>query len=172
MISMPELLDVIDENDNVIGREERDICLEKKLLHRGVHIFIFNSEGELLLQKRSMQKKTYPGAWTSSCSGHVSAGQTYEEAAVRELEEELGIKVGEKDLRVIIKFLDPNPVDTELCMLYEISHEGPFDFGREEVSEVKFLPVKEIQEELKNFSENYTPDFALAFSKFLSSDYK
>ncbi len=166
---MPELLDVIDENDNVIGQEERDVCLAKKLLHRAVHVFVYNSRGELLLQKRSMQKKTYPGRWTSSCSGHISAGQSYEEAAVRELEEELGIKVREKDLKEIAKFLDKNPVDNELAKLYRISHEGPFDFGREEVSEVKFLSVKEIQEELKSFSENYTPDFALAFSVFKNS---
>lgn len=169
---MPELLDVIDENDNVIGREERDVCLEKKLLHRAIHVFVFNSGGELLLQKRSAQKKTYPGVWTSSCSGHVSAGQSYEEAAVREIEEELGIKVGKKDLIEIAKFFDKNPVDTELAKVYRISHDGPFDFGKEEVDEVKFLPVEKVKEELKSFPENYTPDFAFAFSKFLSSNYK
>ncbi len=165
---MPELLDIIDENDNVIGQEERDVCLEKKLLHRAVHVFVFNFHGELLLQKRSMQKKTYPGAWTSSCSGHVSAGQNYEEAAVRELEEELGIKIKANELEEFAKILDRNPVDTELAKLYKISHEGPFDFGKEEVSEVKFLSMEKIKEELKNFPERFTPDFALALAEFLN----
>ena len=166
---MPELLDVVDENNNVIGQEERDVCLKKKLLHRAIHVFVFNSKGELLIQKRSMKKKIYPGAWTSSCSGHVSAGQSYGEATVRELEEELGIKVRESDLKEIAKFLNKNPIDIELCRLHRISHEGPFDFGKEEVDEVKFLPMEKIREELKNFPEKYTPDFALAFSIFENS---
>ncbi len=164
---MPELLDVIDKNDNVIGREERNVCLEKNLLHRAVHVFVFNSKGELLIQKRSMKKKIFPGMWCASCSGHVSAGQSYEEAAVRELEEEIGISAVE--LKEISKFFDLNPVDSEIAKLYTTVHEGPFKIQEEEVSEVKFLPIEKISEEIKIFPEKYTTDFALAFSIFLNS---
>ena len=164
---MPELLDVVDENDNVIGQEERNVCLEKNLLHRAIHVFVFNSKGELLIQKRSMKKKIFPGMWCASCSGHVSAGQTYEEAAVRELEEEIGISGVE--LKEISKFFDLNPVDSEIAKLYTTVHEGPFKIQKEEVDEVKFLPIEKISEELKNSPEKFTTDFALAFSIFLNS---
>jgi len=166
-IIMPELLDVVDENDNVIGQEERDVCLAKNLLHRSVHVFVFNSKGELLLQKRSMKKKIFPGRWCASCSGHVSAGQTYEEAAVRELEEEIGVSV--ENLKFVAKFFDLNPVDSEIAKLYTTSHEGPFKIQEEEVDEVKFLPMEKIKEEIKNSPEKYTSDFALALSVFLNS---
>ena len=161
---MAELLDIVDENDNVIGQKERDACLKEKLLHRAIHVFVFNSKGDLLLQKRSSQKKTYPGLWTSSCSGHVSSKQTYEEAAVRELKEELGINVA--SLEEVEKFKDLNPIDMEIAKLFKVFHEGPFDFSKDEVNEVKFVPLGKLKEDMKKSPEKYTPDFALALSIF------
>src|SRR5260370_20546107 len=86
-----EIFDVVDENDRVIGRAPRSVVHAEKRLHRAVHVFVFNSRGELLLQKRSALKDEYPLCYTSSASGHLSAGETYEAAAPRELEEELGL---------------------------------------------------------------------------------
>ena len=86
---MAEIFDIIDEHDNVIGQASREEAHKKSMLHRIVDIFIFNSKGELLLQKRSEKKDTNPGLWTFSAGGHVEYGETYLEAANKELEEEL-----------------------------------------------------------------------------------
>ena len=67
----------------MIGREPRSVVHARGLRHRAVHVLVFNSAGELFLQKRSMTKDNDPGLWDSSCSGHVDAGETYDEAAVR-----------------------------------------------------------------------------------------
>jgi isopentenyldiphosphate isomerase len=90
---MPEeLFDVLDEHDRVLRRETRAEVHRQRLLHRAVHILLFNSRGEIYLQRRSAQKDTYPHRWTTSCCGHVDAGETYDTAAIRELAEELGLE--------------------------------------------------------------------------------
>ena len=76
-----EMFDVVDEQDRVIGQAPRSEVHAKKLLHRAVHIFVFNSEGKLLIHRRSATKDEYPLCYTSSASGHVSAGETYDECA-------------------------------------------------------------------------------------------
>ena len=81
---MPEeIFDVVDECDRVVGQAPRSVVHARKLLHRAVHIFVFNSRRELLLQKRSALKDEYPLCYTSSASGHLSAGESYETAAPR-----------------------------------------------------------------------------------------
>src|SRR5690242_7958157 len=86
-----ELFDVCDEHDRVIGQAPRGEVHARGLLHRAVHIFVLNSPGELLLHRRSVQKDEYPLRITSSASGHLGVGEDYASAAVRELEEELGL---------------------------------------------------------------------------------
>src|SRR5437868_4093740 len=86
-----ELFIVVDKDDNIINYRTRYECHhDKSLVHRAVGIIIFNDQNQILLQKRSMLKDTNPGKYTVSVSGHLTKGQTYEEAAMREMEEELG----------------------------------------------------------------------------------
>jgi len=89
---MAELFDVVDEQDRVVRQEARAEVHRLRLLHRAVHILVFNARGEVYLQRRSAKKDTYPNRWTTSCVGHVDAGEDYDTAAVRELAEELGLK--------------------------------------------------------------------------------
>ncbi len=89
---MPELFDVVDDQDHVLRQEPRADVHRQRLLHRAVHVLVFNSKGEVYLQRRSAKKDTYPHRWTTACSGHVDAGEDYDTAAVRELQEELGLK--------------------------------------------------------------------------------
>lgn len=84
-----EIFDVVDEQDAVTGQLTRAEVHRRKLLHRAVHILVFNRLGEVFLQKRSLLKDTHAGSWDSSSSGHLDAGEDYATAAVRELEEEL-----------------------------------------------------------------------------------
>ena len=86
-----DLFDVVNADDQVIGTEKRSVVHRTQLLHRSIHVFVFNAEGKLYLQKRSLTKDSSPGKWVSSCSGHVDSGESYDMAALRELGEELGL---------------------------------------------------------------------------------
>src|SRR5271170_3191443 len=91
---MPEeIFDVVDERDEVVGQAPRREVHARGLLHRAVHVLVFASDGRVFLQKRSLTKDTFPGAWDSSASGHVDSGEDYDACAVRELREELGLIV-------------------------------------------------------------------------------
>jgi isopentenyldiphosphate isomerase len=87
-----EFIDVVNENDEVIDNAPKNEIYEKKLLHRIVHVFVFNDKGELALQLQSLNKKFCPHHWATSATGHVKSGESSEQAAIRELEEEIGIK--------------------------------------------------------------------------------
>ncbi|MDD2647077.1 MAG: NUDIX domain-containing protein [Patescibacteria group bacterium] len=101
-----EILNIVDENDNIIGQEQRERVHKSGLLHREIHVWVYNDKGEVLLQKRAMDKDTFPGLFDASVGGHVDLNQTYEEAATRELEEEIGVKADIKDLSYLIKMRD------------------------------------------------------------------
>ena len=91
---MPEeIFDVVNEHDEVIDRKPRSEVHRLGLLHRAVHVLVFNARGETLLQKRSMSKDREPGKWDSSTSGHLDSGEDYDACAVRELREEIGLEL-------------------------------------------------------------------------------
>src|SRR5262245_27842217 len=94
-----EFFDVVDAEDRVIGRESRKEVHRRGLLHRAVHVLVFNSRGQVFLQKRSLNKDTFPGAWDSSASGHLCSGEEYDVCAVRELREEIGLVATEPPKR-------------------------------------------------------------------------
>ena len=96
-----EMLAVVDESDQVVGSERRDVIHRDGLLHRAVHIFALNKHGEIFLQKRSRLKDKCPGLWDSSAAGHVDAGEEYDVCAARELEEEL--RLADHDIREVGK---------------------------------------------------------------------
>ena len=102
---MPETqrLNIVDEDDNVIGQESRENIHKNGILHREIHVWIYNTKGDILFQKRSMTKDTYPGLLDASAGGHVELNDSYEKAAIRELEEETGLKADKKDLTYITK---------------------------------------------------------------------
>src|SRR6187200_1312345 len=91
MASQEEIFDVCDEQDPVIGTAPRSRVHAEWLLHRAVHVFVFNSRGQLLLQRRSATRDESPLKLTSAASGHLGTGESYETAAVREMQEEIGL---------------------------------------------------------------------------------
>jgi isopentenyl-diphosphate Delta-isomerase len=111
-----ELFDVVDANDQVIEVLPRSVVHARRLLHRAVHVFVFSSRGELLIQRRSATKDESPLTYTSSASGHVSAGETYAATAPRELWEEVGLK---SPLHFVTKLAASPDLANEHTVLYE-----------------------------------------------------
>ncbi|WP_166825316.1 NUDIX hydrolase [Thalassoroseus pseudoceratinae] len=155
-----DIFDVVDAKDQVIRQELRSVVHREKLLHRAVHIFVFNASGELFLQLRSKTKDEYPSRFTSSASGHVDAGETYEIAAVRELREELGI-TGE------LEFLTKLPARKELAnehsALYRMTTEDELTLDTEEIAGGDFYPVAEIAAWILRDPHKFSPPFLVLF---------
>ena len=78
-----EFLDIVDQSDNVIGQSRRSDVHKRGLLHRSIHLLVFNDSGELLMQKRSMKKDESPGKWCSSVAGHLDSGEAYDDCLIR-----------------------------------------------------------------------------------------
>lgn len=118
-----EMFDVVDEQNRVLRVASRHEVHTQGLLHRAVHIFVFNRAGELFLQRRSRWKDVHPLAWDSSAAGHLNAGDDYDETAGRELLEELGVEARCKPFGEI-----PACAMTgwEFVRIYQATHEGPF----------------------------------------------
>jgi len=90
-VSKPDLITIVDAKDNVVGAEDRSMARQKGLAHRMVKVIIYRPQGEILLQQRSASRSESPLLWDLSATGHVDAGETYLEAALRETAEEVGI---------------------------------------------------------------------------------
>ena len=157
-----ELFDVVDEDDRVLGQSERSHVHSEGLLHRAVHVFVFNKGGDLYLQKRSVLKDSSPGLWDSSASGHLDVSEEYHCAAIRELSEELGISL-EVDLICSIK--PSENTGWEFVRLYRCEHNGPFNLPYSEIAGGGFFPIAMIGEWVRERPE----DFASGFIECLNS---
>lgn len=137
-----EIFDVVDDTDEVIGQERRSEVHRLGLRHRAVHVLLFNSEGQVFLQKRSASKDTWPGTWDSSASGHLDAGETYDACAVREVREELGWKVG-NTLEPLFKIEACAATGQEFVWVYQGLADGPFELHPEEIETGGWFTVAE-----------------------------
>ena len=127
-----EIFDVVNEHDQVIGRRARGDVHRLGLMHRAVHVLVFNSRGEVFLQKRSMKKDRQPGLWDSSASGHLDCGEDYDTCAVREVGEELGLHLP-TPLQRLFKLPASPETDQEHLWVYRCQAEGPFNLHPEEI---------------------------------------
>ena len=155
-----EILEIVNERGEVIGTAPRSVIHgDPSMIHRVVHVLVFNKKGELLLQKRSMNKDVAPGRWDTSVGGHVGAGEDILLSARREMEEELGITACGPEY--LYSYIHRNPYETELVATYRCVHDGEVSFNREEIDEVRFWSTKEIGTTLgkKIFSDNFEDEF-------------
>lgn len=164
-ITVTDIFDVVDENDCVLRQEPRAIVHRKKLLHRAVHVFVFNHTGELYLQRRSMTKDTAPGKWMSSCSGHVDTGEDYDDAAARELIEEIGLHEP-GDLKRIFKEAPCKQTGYEFVWVYTCHSEGPFTLEPTEVIEGQWIEVTNLNKWLKERPRDFAWSFSHLWAKF------
>lgn len=160
-----EYLDIVTEDNRIIDKALRCECHgNPRLIHRAAHILIFNSAGQLLLQKRSMNKDIQPGKWDTSVGGHVGSGESYEEAAYRELEEELGIK--NVNLDYLYDYKMRNEIESENIRSYFCRFDGCIDFNKDEIDETRFWEIEEIKEQLGRGI--FTPNFEQEIKLYLS----
>ena len=133
-----EIIDVVDDRDEVVGRATRADVHGRGLMHRAVHVLVFNALGQVFLQKRSMSKDRSPGLWDSSASGHVDSGESYDACAVRELGEELGLIPDHAPGR-LFKLAACRETDQEHVWVYRCDAEGPFELNRQEIDDGEWV---------------------------------
>ena len=138
-----EIFDVVDADDQVTGTATRAEVHANQLLHRAVHVFVFNKRGDLLLQQRSRLKDVHPGLWDSSVAGHLDAGESYPAAALRELAEEMGIR-GVIPTQVA-SLSACAATGWEHVRVYQARHDGPLVFPCAEVEAAMWMPVAEVK---------------------------
>jgi isopentenyl-diphosphate delta-isomerase len=156
---------LVNENDEQIGVMEKIAAHEKALLHRAFSVFIFNSEGLLLLHKRAASKYHSPGLWTNACCSHPMPGETTDNAAIRRLYEELGFIT---PIKKAFHFTYQAPFDNGLTE-YEFDHvyvgeyDGAIQTDADEVDCCRFVDLDEIEKEILSTPASYTPWFLIAF---------
>lgn len=127
-----EIFDVVNERDEIIGRATRAEVHERGLMHRAVHVMVFNSRGQVFLQQRSLKKDRQPGLWDSSASGHLASGEDYDACAMRELGEEIGLELS-APLQRLFKLAACAETDQEHVWVYRCEAEGPFQLNLDEI---------------------------------------
>lgn len=159
-----EPFDVVDEQDRVIRQAERRDVHAQGWLHRAVHILVFNGAGEVFLQKRSMRKDMSPGLWDSSCSGHVDAGEEYDVAAWRELEEEIGLKLPKPPPRWF-RVTACAETGQEFVWVYRVESDGPFVLCQEEIDRGEWVAPAELNRRIRERPQDYCSAFRLIWKQ-------
>lgn len=153
-----ELVDIVDENNKLTGQvEERWVAYNKGLWRRTVSCWILNENGEVLLQKRTANKLRNPNKWAKT-GGQVDCGETVEQAIFREVKEELGIEIPEKQIKVIDvhKGSDKNKRFT-YNFIFVVNHKiEDYILQKEEVADVKYITIEEMELAKKNNDSDYT----------------
>lgn len=155
---MEELVDILDEKGMYTGNvETREKCEKEGLWHKAVTVFIINGKGQVLLQRRSANKKTWPNMWDITAGGNVLAGEFGFEAIIRECKEELGIELNREDITFIGSTKSANKrgkIINNYFNEYYIANkevdETKLQLQEEEVSEVKWMDKNEIIEKIKD----------------------
>jgi isopentenyl-diphosphate delta-isomerase len=158
---------LVDENDNATGEAEKMQAHIDGLLHRAFSIFIFNTDGEILLQQRALSKYHSGGLWTNTCCSHPAPGEETIDGAYRRLQEEMGFIA---PLEKIFDFLYKAEFGNGLTE-YEFDHvfageyNGSINFNKAEVMDFQFKSIQSIEEELQNNPGKYSAWFKIAFPK-------
>ena len=158
---------LVDKNDKEVGQLEKMEAHRKALLHRAISVFICNTKGEWLLQRRAFDKYHSNGLWTNTCCSHPFPGETSLEAAKRRLAEEMGLQA---NLKEIFWFTYKEPLDNELTE-HELDHVfvGVTDklpvINTDEVNEWKYIGFDELKTDIANDPEKYTVWFKMIFEE-------
>ena len=160
---------LVDANDMEIGTEEKVAAHKKGLLHRAFSVFIFNKNGEALLQQRATDKYHSGGLWSNACCSHPKPGETIHDASHRRLREEMGIVCRlKKAFHFIYKSaLDQGLTEHELDHVFIGEFSGEVQPNPQEVRDYKWIKIEELIHDLKEYPERYTIWFKLALKETL-----
>ncbi len=154
------LIDIVDEHDQTVGRAKRRDVFRLKVGFRTVHVLVFNSRNELLLQRLASHGVRHPGLWGSSVAGYLHAGEKYAEAAQRRLDEELGISAPLAEIGVtrmnddgVVKFVG----------VFTATADHPRNMAPRQIAELKFWRLPDIQKAITTHPANFTDTFRHVF---------
>src|SRR5436309_714388 len=164
MGSRDEIVAILDERNNVVGALPRSEMRARCLPHRSTYVLVFNSRGQLFVQKRTMNKDVFPGHYDSAAGGVVLAGESYEEGARRELEEELGITGIRLD--ALFDFYFAGPDARVWGAAFKCVHDGRIVLQEEEIESGAFMVIDDILNLQK--IEPFTPDGLYVLHRYLS----
>jgi isopentenyldiphosphate isomerase len=149
-----ELVDVVDDNDRVIATVSRAEMRARNLQHRAVSIAVLGTDGRLLVHRRAHTKDVWPSMWDLAAGGVVATGETYEDAARRELAEELGVVADDW-----LSLGEGRFADEAVAMIgrgFLVVHDGPFQFTDGEIAEVRWVDRDALATLLA--TESFVPD--------------
>jgi isopentenyl-diphosphate delta-isomerase len=165
-----ELLILVDAADNVTGFDNKaNAHRGGGLLHRAFSVFLFNNNGQVLLHKRSQQKPLWPGFWTNSCCSHPRKGESYEDAAQRRLDDELGVRA---DLNFLYRFqytaeFGHKGSENELCAVYvgRLGDDQDLAPNPNEIADWCWVSCTDLDRWLCRHPEKFTPWFKLEWQR-------
>lgn len=158
-----EFLDVVNMDDEVVGRAVKNVVYENSLKHRIVHVLIFNDKGEMALQQRSEHVSFCPLHWSTAVGGHVQTGESYEEGALREYEEELGVK---SELELFGKdFYQAEGSPAKFLTTFKAIFNGPFNPDPREVVNVAFFSLTDLKRMI-DAGEKFHPELLFILNKY------
>jgi isopentenyldiphosphate isomerase len=162
-----EIFDVVNERDEVIDRKPRREVHANGLWHRAVHVLVFNARGEIFLQKRSLKKDMSPGKWDSSSSGHLDTGEAYDDCAVREVREEIGLILAQPPER-LFKIDAGRETGWEFCWVYRCASEGPFTLHPDEIETGAWFAPAAVTQWVNEKPQDFASAFVLIWKQFLA----
>jgi len=164
-----EIFDVVNDRDEVIDRQPRSVVHRLGLKHRATHVLVFNSRGEVFLQKRSMKKDRQPGVWDSSASGHCDSGEEYDACVVRELREEIGLVLAQPPER-LFKLDACEETDQEFTWVYRCQSNGPFELNTDEIERGDWFAPTEVSRWMAERPAEFAGALLLIWRKIGVSD--
>lgn len=162
------LLDRVDETDRVIGQVYRKDALRVRANFRVVHLFLFNSRSEILLQQLALSRPRHPGCWGSSVAAYVAAGEDYRQAIERRTREELG--VGLESLERVCKTSMSEEGGTKFITLFTARSDGPFKVDSGHILEVRSLPLADVLRIRHSEPWKFTPTLVHLLDRVYRSD--
>ena len=166
MSEYDEIFDVVDSEDMVIGKASRLQVHNNDLIHRSVHILVFNSTGSLFLQKRAMIKDESPGLWDSSAAGHVESGEDYISCAKRELKEELSLSGVQLD--EVLSIPAQSMTLWEHVRVYKCVTDSNICINKNEISEGKYMMLSEVRALMQLNPEIHTSTFSHIYANYIN----
>ena len=167
---MEEFVVLVDQDDQKLGLMEKQQAHVAGLLHRAFSVFVFNSKGELMIQQRAASKYHSPTLWTNTCCSHPRDNETYEQAAHRRLEEEMGFDC---ELEYKFNFIYKAHLENDLIE-HELDHVfiGIFDnepkLNPDEVMAYRWVELDDLKKDMEKNPQNYTAWFKIIFEHYVS----